>query len=240
MVLFAACTHSATENAAGWNDAVVYELNTRQMTPEGTFKAAQAQLPRLKEQGVDIVWMMPVYPIGEKGRKGSLGSYYAIKDYCAANPEFGTLEDFDSFVATAHSLGMKVILDWVANHTSPDHPWVTEKDPSWYYRDAEGNTIIEYDWTDIAKLNYENADLRAAMQDAMRFWVKRGVDGFRCDMASLVPEDFWTPTIATLRQEAGRPLFFLAEAEEDWMHRAGFDIMYAWRFHHLLNDIAQG
>lgn len=240
IALLASCTGAPKTEKAGWNNTVIYELNTRQFTPEGTFKAAEDQLPRLKEQGVDIVWMMPLYPIGEKGRKGALGSYYAIKDYCATNPEFGTLEDFDSFVEKAHGLGMKVIIDWVANHTSPDHAWVTEKPAEWYYRDEAGNTIIEYDWTDIAKLNYGCQGVREAMLDAMRFWVARGVDGFRCDMAFLVPEDFWTPTIATLREEAGRPLFFLAEAEEDWMHRAGFDAMYAWRFHHLLNDIAQG
>ena len=240
IALLASCTGAPKTEKAGWNNTVIYELNTRQFTPEGTFKAAEDQLPRLKEQGVDIVWMMPLYPIGEKGRKGTLGSYYAIKDYCATNPEFGTLEDFDSFVEKAHGLGMKVIIDWVANHTSPDHAWVTEKPAEWYYRDEAGNTIIEYDWTDIAKLNYGCQGVREAMLDAMRFWVARGVDGFRCDMAFLVPEDFWTPTIATLREEAGRPLFFLAEAEEDWMHRAGFDAMYAWRFHHLLNDIAQG
>ena len=240
IALLASCTGSPKTEDAGWNNSVIYELNTRQFTPEGTFKAAEDQLPRLKEQGVDVVWMMPLYPIGEKGRKGTLGSYYAIKDYCATNPEFGTLEDFDSFVAKAHQLGMKVILDWVANHTSPDHAWVTEKPAEWYYRDENGNTVIEYDWTDIAKLNYGCEGVREAMLEAMRFWVARGVDGFRCDMASLVPEDFWTPTIATLREEAGKPLFFLAEAEEDWMHRAGFDAMYAWRFHHLINDIAQG
>lgn len=240
IALLASCTGAPETEKAGWNNTVIYELNTRQFTPEGTFKAAEDQLPRLKEQGVDVVWMMPLYPIGEKGRKGTLGSYYAIKDYCATNPEFGTLEDFDSFVAKAHQLGMKVILDWVANHTSPDHAWVTEKPAEWYYRDENGNTVIEYDWTDIAKLNYGCEGVREAMLEAMRFWVARGVDGFRCDMASLVPEDFWTPTIATLREEAGKPLFFLAEAEEDWMHRAGFDAMYAWRFHHLINDIAQG
>ncbi|MBQ2151381.1 MAG: alpha-amylase, partial [Bacteroidales bacterium] len=128
-------------------DAVVYELNTRQATAEGTLAAAEKKLPELKELGVDVVWLMPIYPIGVEGRKGTLGSYYAIKDYCDVNPEFGTLEDFDRFVETAHGLGLKVILDWVANHTSPDHPWVTEKDPSWYVRDSvTGKTIVEYDW----------------------------------------------------------------------------------------------
>ena len=229
-----------TEQQTDWSKSVVYEFNTRQYTPEGTFAAAAKELPRLKELGVDIVWVMPLYPIGEKGRKGTLGSYYAIRNYTDVNPEFGTLADFDAFVAKAHECGLKVIIDWVANHTSPDHPWVTEKPADWYVRDADGNTIVEYDWTDIAKLNYANTDMRKAMQDAMVFWIDRGIDGFRCDVAYQVPQDFWGPTIAMLRERAGKPLYFLAEGEEAWLHEAGFDATYAWKFHHLLNDIAQG
>lgn len=192
-------------------DAVVYELNTRQATAEGTFAAAQRKLPELKELGVDVVWLMPVYPIGEKGRKGTLGSYYAIKDYCDINPEFGTLEDFDDFVGAAHDLGLKVIIDWVANHTSPDHPWVTGKPADWYVRDAEGNTIVEYDWTDIAKLNYESKEMRAEMEKSMRFWLDRGIDGFRCDVAYQVPQDFWADVFSKFRSEYSRRLYFLAE-----------------------------
>ena len=221
-------------------DGVVYELNVRQLTPEGTFAAAEAHLPLLRELGVDIIWVMPPYPIGEKGRKGTLGSYYAIKDYCDINPEFGTLADFDHFLAEAHAQGFMVILDWVANHTAPDHPWVTEKPADWYVRDADGNTIVEYDWTDIAKLNYANADMRAEMAKSMRFWLERGVDGFRCDVAYQVPQDFWADVLPAFRQEFDRPLYFLAEGEESWLHEAGFDATYAWRLHHLLNDIAQG
>ena len=224
-----------------WADtAVVYELNVRQFTPEGTFAAAQKQLPRLKALGVDIIWLMPIYPIGELERKGSLGSYYAIRDYCDVNPEFGTLNDFNVFLAEAHDLGFKVILDWVANHTSPDHPWVTEKPAEWYYRDSLGHTIVEYDWTDIAKLNYDTPEVSEAMRDCMRFWVKRGVDGFRCDVAYQVPQAFWEATIPVLREEAGREMYFLAEGEETWLHDAGFDATYAWKLHHLLNDLAQG
>ena len=224
-----------------WADtAVVYELNVRQFTPEGTFAAAQRQLPRLKSLGVDVIWLMPIYPIGELERKGSLGSYYAIRDYCDVNPEFGTLKDFNVFLAEAHDLGFKVILDWVANHTSPDHPWVTEKPAEWYYRDSLGHTIVEYDWTDIAKLNYSTPEVGEAMRDCMRFWVKRGVDGFRCDVAYQVPQEFWEATIPVLREEAGKEMYFLAEGEETWLHDAGFDATYAWKLHHLLNDIAQG
>ncbi len=222
-------------------DAVVYELNTRQATAEGTLAAAAKKLPELKELGVDVVWLMPIYPIGVEGRKGTLGSYYAIKDYCDVNPEFGTLEDFDRFLETAHGLGLKVILDWVANHTSPDHPWVTEKDPSWYVRDSvTGKTIVEYDWTDIAKLNYANPEMRDAMASSMRFWLDRGIDGFRCDVAFQVPQDFWSDVFNAFRQEYPRRLFFLAEGEETFLHDAGFDCTYAWKLHHLLNDIAQG
>ena len=235
------CARKPAALERNWIDtAVVYELNTRQFTPEGTFDAARQQLPRLKALGVDIIWLMPIYPIGELERKGSLGSYYAIRDYCDVNPEFGTLKDFNVFLAEAHDLGFKVILDWVANHTSPDHPWVTEKPAEWYYRDSLGHTIVEYDWTDIAKLNYDTPEVGEAMRDCMRFWVKRGVDGFRCDVAYQVPQAFWEATIPVLREEAGKEMYFLAEGEETWLHEAGFDATYAWKLHHLLNDIAQG
>ena len=240
-VLAFACTHKPAQDPGAWTrEGVVYELNVRQLTPEGTFAAAETHLPLLKDLGVDIIWVMPPYPIGEKGRKGTLGSYYAIRNYCDINPEFGTLADFDHFLATAHDQGFKVILDWVANHTAPDHPWVTEKPADWYVRDAEGNTIVEYDWTDIAKLNYANAEMRAEMEKAMRFWLERGVDGFRCDVAYQVPQDFWSAVLPKFRKEFGRPLYFLAEGEEAWLHEAGFDATYAWQLHHLLNDIAQG
>ena len=244
MVVAVSCSKKGNEASAvngDWTeDAVIYELNVRQATAEGTLAAAEKKLQELKELGVDVVWIMPLYPIGVEGRKGSLGSYYAIKYYCYVNPEFGTLADFDSFLATAHDLGLKVIIDWVANHTSPDHPWVTEKAADWYVRDAEGNTIVEYDWTDIAKLNYESKDMRAEMEKCMRFWLDRGIDGFRCDVAYQVPKDFWADVFAKFRNEYPRRLFFLAEGEESWLNDAGFDCTYAWKLHHLLNDIAQG
>ena len=151
-------------------DATIYELNTRQLTPEGTFRAAEAELPKLKEMGVDIIWIMPLQPIGKLTRKGTLGSYYSIVDYCEFNPEFGTREDFEHFLAKAHELGMKVILDWVANHTAPDSEW-TQND-GWHYRDENGKLMVQYDWTDISKLNYENEDMRAAMKEAMHFWME--------------------------------------------------------------------
>lgn len=220
-------------------NSVVYEMNVRQYTPEGTLAAAARHLPRLQKLGVDVVWLMPVYPIGVKERKGTLGSYYAISDYEAVNPEFGTLEDFDRFLAEAHRLGLRVILDWVANHTSPDARWIEEHPADWYVRDSLGNTIVQYDWTDIAKLDYGNADMRAAMAAAMRFWLDRGIDGFRCDMACEVPIDFWQQTLPALRKEYPG-IYLLAEGEAPALHDGAFDASYAWELHHLLNDIAQG
>ena len=220
-------------------NTVVYELNVRQLTPESSFKAAEAYLPELKELGVDIVWVMPPYPIGVKGRKGTLGSYYAISNYCEINPEFGTMEDFDSFLAAAHKLGLRVILDWVANHTSPDAVWVDGKPADWYIRDENGETVVQYDWTDIAKLNYESEEMRAEMLKCMRFWVDKGVDGFRCDVASEIPTDFWRHAFAELRK-VNPDLYLLAEAENTELHEDAFDATYAWELHHLLNDIAQG
>ncbi len=229
-----------TEDRRPAGNSVVYEMNVRQYTPEGTFEAAQKQLPRLKELGVDILWLMPIHPIGVKERKGTLGSYYAISDYCAVNPEFGTMAGFETFLAAAHKMGFRVIIDCVANHTSPDAKWINECPADWYVRDSLGNTVVNYDWTDIAELNYDNPDVRAAMQAAMRFWMEKGVDGFRCDMACEVPFDFWKETIAMLRSE-WPDMYMLAEGEDPRLHTvAGFDASYAWELHHILNDIAQG
>lgn len=220
-------------------DAVVYEMNVRQYTPEGTFEAAARELPRLERLGVDILWLMPIYPIGVEQRKGTLGSYYAIADYCDVNPEFGTMEDFDRFLADAHEHGFRVILDWVANHTSPDARWIHEKPADWYVRDSLGRPVVQYDWTDIAKLNYDNHDMREAMREAMRFWLDKGVDGFRCDMASEVPVDFWRETLPVFRRDYPGT-YYLAESEDPALHTDAFDATYAWELHHLMNDIAQG
>ena len=221
-------------------NSVVYELNIRQATEEGTFAAAEKYLPELKEMGVDIVWLMPVSPIGVDGRKGTLGSYYSIIDCKAINPEFGTMEDFDRFLATAHDLGLKVIIDWVANHTSRDANWWNEGKKDWYVMDeATGLPIVEYDWTDIAKLNYNNADLRVAMIDALKFWIEKGVDGYRCDVAMNVPGDFWAEAWKQVRQ-INPDIYLLAEGEEKWLHEAGFEATYAWEFHHIMNAMAKG
>ena len=221
-------------------NSVVYEMNVRQYTPEGTFAAAQKQLPRLKDLGVDIVWLMPIYPIGIEGRKGTLGSYYAIKDYCDINPEFGTLADFDSFLAEAHRLGLRVVIDWVANHTSPDAKWVTGSPAQWYERDAEGNTTFTADWSDTANLNYECQEMCDEMQKSMRFWMERGIDGFRCDMACEIPLEFWQKAISDLRADYPG-MYMLAEAEEPMVHTlSDFDASYSWELHHMMNSIARG
>ena len=221
-------------------NSVVYEMNVRQYTPEGSFAAAQKELPRLKELGIDILWLMPIHPIGVKERKGTLGSYYAIADYKAINPEFGTMEDFENFLAEAHKLGFRVILDCVANHTSPDAKWIYECPADWYVRDENGNTVVNYDWYDIAELNYDKREVWDAMADQMRFWMEKGVDGFRCDMACEVPFEFWQETIAGLRADYPG-MYMLAEGEEPRLHTVSdFDASYAWELHHLLNSIARG
>ncbi len=238
MAALAGCTKTTKTIHTPWAyDATIYELNTRQFTPEGTFQAAEAELPTLKALGIDIIWIMPIQPIGEITRKGTLGSYYSIKDYCAFNPEFGTREDFVSFLNKAHELDMYVILDWVANHTAPDSKW-TEND-GWHYRDSLGNLMVQYDWTDISKLNYDNQDMRAEMKRSMRWWLDSiGIDGFRCDVAMEVPTDFWEDAFAELRKDYPG-LFTLAEAEQPDHTVAAFDMYYGWELHHLMNEVAQ-
>jgi glycosidase len=225
--------------------ASIYEVNVRQYTPEGTLGALRRHLPRLDSLGVDILWLMPVQPIGKKNRKGPLGSYYSIADYRAINPEFGTAADMRAFVDAAHQQGMKVILDWVPNHTAFDHPWIAQH-PDWYTKNADGsisnardNENRPTDWTDVAELNYENPQMRQAMIADMRFWVDSlRIDGFRCDVAGGVPDDFWAEARQAL-QAAKPDVFLLAEAESPRAH-ASFDMTYGWELHHLLNEIAQG
>ena len=237
-LLMLSCTQAPKQQPL--ENSVVYEMNVRQYTPEGTFAAAQQQLPRLQELGIDILWLMPIHPIGVKERKGTLGSYYAIADYKAINPEFGTMEDFENFLAEAHKLGFRVVLDCVANHTSPDAKWINECPADWYMRDENGNTVVNYDWYDIAELNYGKREVWDAMADQMRFWMEKGVDGFRCDMACEVPLEFWQETISALRADYPG-MYMLAEGEEPKLHSlSGFNSSYAWELHHMLNAIARG
>ena len=230
--------HTSLPHPEWSRNAVIYEVNTRQYTPEGTFKAFQAQLPRLKELGVDILWFMPIHPISELNRKGELGSYYAVADYKGVNPEFGTMDDFRAVVDAAHAAGMKVIIDWVPNHTGCDNPWVKEH-PDFFALNEEGKMYGPFDWTDVYQLDYSNPEMRRAMIDALTFWLREaGIDGFRCDVAGRVPVDFWNEARPALDAAAGRPVFMLAEATEPELVEHAFDMDYNWPMKDLFSHIA--
>lgn len=210
----------------------IYEVNLRQYTKEGTFNAFAQHLPRLKEMGVQTLWFMPVTPISQKEMKGTMGSYYACSDYTAVNPEFGTLHDFKSLVDYAHKLQMKVIIDWVANHTGWDHVWA-KKHPEWYEREANGEFKRASGMDDIIELDFSNKEMRKAMIEAMKFWVRKcGIDGFRCDLAFWVEMDFWLEAIPKVNEL--KPLFWLAEADalEFPQYMQVFDAAYAWTWMH--------
>lgn len=233
--------YTSTTPTPEWSkDAVIYEVNIRQYTEEGTFDAFAEHLPRLKELGVDILWLMPVYPIGEKNRKGSLGSYYSIKDYKAINPEFGSMEDFKELVDKVHEMDMHIVLDWVANHTAWDHPWI-EEHPEWYTQNEEGEIIAPVeDWTDVADLDYSNEEMRAAMVDALTFWVREAdIDGYRCDVAGMVPVDFWENAREAI--ESVKPVWMLAEDESEMeLLESAFNANYGWELHHTMNSVVKG
>ena len=251
-VLSAACTQPSTMEAVApvskvehpeWSkNATIYEVNVRQYTPEGTFNAFSEHLPRLKEMGVDILLFMPIHPIGKINRKeteSSMGSYYSVQDYKAVSSDYGTEEDFRHMVEQAHGLGMKVILDWVPNHTAWDNPWTENKD--WYVLNEEGDFIppLGTDWTDVIQLDYTNEEMRAAMIDAMKYWVAEfGVDGYRCDVAGKVPTDFWVRAHAELDEV--KDVFMLAEDGEPELLIEAFDMNYAWEYAHIIREIAKG
>ena len=219
------------------NSATIYEVNVRQYTEAGTFKAFEANLPRLQTLGVKILWLMPINPISQLNRKGTLGSPYSIANYKGINPEFGNEADFKSLMTKAHALGFKVILDWVANHSGWDNAWTANK--SWYHTDASGNIVSpNNDWTDVAWLNYKNQDMRKAMIDAMSYWVKTfDVDGFRADVAGGVPTDFWKQ--ANTQLQALKPLFMLAEDQSSSsLLDDAFITNYNWELKDLINAIA--
>lgn len=217
----------------------IYEVNVRQYSPEGSFEVFAEHLPRLRDMGVGILWFMPIHPIGEMNRKGSLGSYYSVKDYYGVNPEFGSLDEFKRLVDEIHRMGMYVIIDWVANHAAWDNP-LTEEHPEWFIQDIHGNFVPPVaDWSDVVDLNYGNPDLWYYMIDAMKFWVGEvGIDGFRCDVAGMVPLDFWNAARAEL--ETIKPVFMLAEWEAPEAHDYAFDMTYSWGLYHLMNKIAKG
>ena len=221
-------------------NATIYQINTRQFTEEGTFKAAESHLPRLKDLGVDILWLMPIHEIGQKNRKGTLGSPYAVKDYLSVNSEFGTLEDLKHFVQEAHKAGMYVILDWVANHTAWDNPLV-EEHPEWYDRDWKGDFHPSpwRDWDDIIDLDYQQPLLREFMTEALKYWLRvADVDGYRCDVAGFVPLEFWNQARREL--DAIKPVFMLAEWESRDLHVEAFDMTYGWSWYDFMHLIATG
>jgi glycosidase len=216
----------------------IYEVNIRQYTKEGTLNAFAKHLTRLQKMGVKTIWFMPLQPISKEGRKGTLGSYYSVASYTDVNPEFGTLNDFNKIVTKAHALGMKVLIDWVPNHSGPDHPWL-KTHPDFYERDSTGKAIYTADWSDTRELNYANHVMEDSMINAMKYWVKNtAIDGFRVDVAWGVPYSFWNKCIPTLKKE--RNLFFLAEADDPKLHESGFDATYPWTEFHMMNDIAAG
>lgn len=228
--------------------ATIYEVNIRQYTPEGTFRAFEAHLPRLRRMGVDVLWIMPINPISKKLRKGTLGSYYAVSDYTAVNPEFGTLADFQHLVKAAHRQGFKVMLDWVANHTGWDNIWV-DQHPEWYLRNSAGelegynytdvSTGKKETWADVIGLDYSKPAVRQGMIEAMSYWVKAAdIDGFRCDVAWTLPVEFWDE--ARARLDGIKPVFLLAEADTPEMHARAFDMTYDWALGRKLVEVAKG
>lgn len=231
--------HAARQITPNWvNSASVYEVNVRQFSPAGNFAGVTAALPRIKALGTNVIWLMPIYPVGKLNAKGTLGSPYSVANYTALNPDFGTDADFKTLIDTAHSMGMKVVLDWVANHSAWDNPWITAH-PDWYTQDANGKIIwpAGTDWTDVADLNYNSTGLRSAMTDALKYWVSKfDIDGYRCDAAGMVPTDFWESATASVNQI--KQLWWLAEDQETTplLYKA-FSSNYNWQLLDALNHV---
>ncbi|PIS27281.1 MAG: hypothetical protein COT43_11325 [Candidatus Marinimicrobia bacterium CG08_land_8_20_14_0_20_45_22] len=221
-------------------DAVIYELYVRTYSAEGTFNAVTVDIPRLQKLGINCIWFMPIFPIGEKNRKGTLGSPYAIRNFTTVNPEFGTESDFMKLVQTAHQADIRVIMDIACNHSAWDNPWLAEH-PDWYTQDLSGNIISpNEDWTDVADLNYDNADLREAMVEVLESWVKNfNIDGYRMDVAELVPNDFWEEVLPRL-QKIKPDILMLAEGDHPSLHSTAFHLTYAWNTRHILHKILVG
>ncbi len=219
--------------------AVIYEVYVRNFTAEGTFKAMIPRLAELKSMGVNTLWFMPIHPVGIENRKGTFGSPYAIKDYYDVNPEFGTKEDFKALVDSAHAHGLHIIIDFVANHTAWDHPW-TVQHPDWFTKDSLGNLQPPVaDWTDVADLNYENDSLKEEMIKVLEYWVRDfDIDGYRCDVAEMVPVDWWNSAISRVRKQ--KPVLMLAEGADAALYAAGFDLTYSWDLYHNLKKVFKG
>jgi alpha-amylase len=216
----------------------IYEVNLRQYTTEGTLKAFAKSIDRLKEMGVQTLWFMPINPISKFARKGTLGSYYAVSDYTALNPEYGVMNDWIQTVKLIHSKGMKVIIDWVPNHTGADNRWLVSH-PDFYVKDSNGNAAIAKDWDDTRQLNYANPELEDSMIASMKYWLTNSdIDGFRCDVAWNVPASFWKKCIPELKSI--KNLFMLAEGDSAYLPESGFDAVYPWHMFHKMTEIARG
>jgi 1,4-alpha-glucan branching enzyme len=249
IVIAISCTPKSdtpgSDNVSGFNhpewskDMVVYELNVRQYTEEGTFSAIEPHILRLKSLGVDVIWFMPIHPIGEVNRKGELGSYYSVMDFKGVNPEFGTMEEFMSLVDAIHEAGMHVIIDWVPNHSSWDNQLAADH-PEWYRTDSSGTFISPYDWTDVIQFDWSKDGLQEYMLEALLFWVEEaGIDGYRVDHPHVTPADFWAR--ARVKMEEVKPVLMLAENEDRVeFFDNGFDMNYSWELHHVMNQVAQG
>lgn len=217
----------------------IYEVNVRQYTPEGTFNAFAKHLDRIKSMGVQTLWFMPINPISKFDRKGTLGSYYAVSDYTGINPEFGTIADWKKLVQTIHAKGMKVIIDWVPNHTGGDHHWLKEQ-PDFFVKDSTGKAAMAVDWADTRQLDYSNAVMQDSMINAMKYWLnKTGIDGFRCDVAWNVPGSFWSRCISQLKK-VKPTIFMLAEGDRPYLSTSGFDALYPWDMFHMMIKVAAG
>src|SRR5690242_8377334 len=219
-------------------DGVIYEIYPRAFSQQGNFNAITARLDELKDLGVTILWLMPIHPIGQEKKKGTIGSPYAVRDYYAINPDYGTADDLKRLIREAHARGLKVIIDIVANHTSWDS--VLMKHPEFYKRDAKGNITYPHDWYDIAALNYENRELRRYMTDMLKYWLREfELDGFRCDVAGEVPTDFWENARRELEQ-IKPDIVMLAEAHKPELQVNAFDLDYSWPLHTALTNALQG
>jgi glycosidase len=246
IIIISSCSTEKKNNAdfifspPDWSyNATIYEANIRQFSIEGNFSSFEKHLPKIKEMGIKIIWLMPIHPIGELNRKGTLGSYYSVKDYKGINPNFGNEEDLKRLIEKIHQLDMYVIIDWVANHTSWDHPW-TKTNPEFYIKDSLGNFMppVE-DWSDVIDLDYNNYEMREEMKNSLKYWIEEfNIDGYRCDVAYMVPNDFWKNTIAELKNI--KPIFMLAEADNQELHENGFDMTYSWKLKDLMNNFAKG
>ncbi len=232
LILWPLASRAATQE-------VFYEVNFRAISSTGDLNGAEARLPAIRKLGATVVWLMPIYPVGQVRSAGGLGSPYSVADYTRVNPALGSLTDLQRFVKRAHGLGLAVILDWVPNHTAWDHPWLSQH-KEWYRQDAAGNAIIPPGtvWQDVAQLDHNNAAMSAEMARCMEFWLDNAdVDGFRCDAADFISRDFWQPLITSLHAHSTKKLLLLAEGARPDHYQSGFDYVYAWDFCAALKEV---